>query len=258
MIDRHVGRGPALVSASILLVLGSGYQNLFSAFQMGFVGAAALALWGLLQIRDRPIIAATLLSLGVLAQGTALFLIPSAAYYGRSRRALLACAAPIATYAAWYLLIGRTTMAVRGHPPNLANGIGYFVEGIAASTSALLGLGSVGLLVLVLAIPALYRPSGHDAARWTAAAVGVIALATEYGLLAMSRQGFDPPNDSHYVYFGAAFLLPVLASAWPGVPRWGRPAVILVVSVAALSNLLTLAYWSGAWAAEVASNSPVH
>jgi hypothetical protein len=243
LIDRHVGRGPALTAAAILLLLGSGYYNLFWAFQMGAIGSAAFAMWGLLVIRDRPGLGALLMSLGVATQGFAFFLVPAAALYGWRRRALAACSVPLLVYAAWYVVIGRSSMVAYGDLPTLAGWVGWMLGGVAASAAALTGLWGLGLLMLAGALVLVIRVPDRRAA-----AVGIAALLTEYAILGISRQGVNLPTSSTYLYFGAAFLLPVFASAWPAVPRRVRPAVGVLAGVALGVNFAVLAYWSSAWA----------
>lgn len=242
LIDRHVGRGPALAAAAILLLLGAGWNNLFWAFQMGAIGAVAMAMWALLVIRERPWLATMLLGLAMATTGYALFVVPAAVLYGWSRRALLAGVVPVALYGAWYFAIGRVSMVVYGDPPELL-GVGrWIVEGVAASAAALTGLGWIGLILLVVALGLLLRVPDRRAA-----AVGIPALLTEYTVLGLSRQGVNAPDASPYVYFGAAFLLPVFASAWPAVPRVARPAVALLAVVALAANVIAMVYWSGQW-----------
>lgn len=242
LIDRHVGRGPALASAAILLLLGNGYLNLFWAFQMGAVGSVAFAMWGLLVIRERPGLAAVLMSLGIATQGFAIFVVPAAALYGWNRRALAACGVPILVYAVWYLLIGRATMVVYGDPPTLAGWLGWLPGGVNASAAAVTGLRGVGLILLGLALLLVTRIVDRRAA-----VVGIAALLAEYAILGLGRQGVNTPEGVQYVYFGAAFLLPVFASAWLAVPRWGRPAAGLLAVLALAANVVTLIEWSSAW-----------
>lgn len=247
LIDRHVGRNPALIAAALLLFLGSGYLDLFWAFQMGFVGAVALGLWAVIVARDRPGLSGVLMALGILTQGTALFLVPAVALYGRSKRAWAAAAVPALIYATWYIAIGRATMNVRGDAPTVAGGVSYLVDGIARSTAALTGFPApVAVLLLVLADVALLL-AWRRRRDLSAAIVGMTSLLTMYGILAISRQGFDDPGDPHYVYLGAAFLLPLFATAWTVIPRAARPAVAVLAVVAIAVNALELVHHAAEW-----------
>ena len=73
VLDAHTssaygGALAAVAVAILLLVYGSGFENLFWAFQIGFVGSVALGLWALV-VADRPWLSALLLTLSIaLAQ----------------------------------------------------------------------------------------------------------------------------------------------------------------------------------------------
>jgi hypothetical protein len=238
IVDRHVGRGPALASAAVLLLLGSAGLNLLWAFQMGPMASGALAMWGIVVIRDRPGLAALLLGLGIATAGFALFFVPAAALYGWSRRALLASAVPVAVYGLWYLAIGQAS-AAQPAETSLALVVLWVAAGVMASAAALTGLGPLGALLLAMASPLLLCVRDRRLA-----AMGIVAIVTEYSILGLTRPGQNSPGGQQYLYFGAAFLALVLASAWPAVPRWGRPAVALLAGAALASNLLALIAWS--------------
>lgn len=245
LVDRRVGRGPALASAALVLFLGSGYDNLFWAFQMGYVGGAALALWGLLVIRTRPALACGLLLAGVLTQGTALVLFPAAVLYGRSRRAFLAVAIPAALYAVWFLTVGHP--AVRGDAPTFPDALAFLVGGVVQSAAGATGLGLAGMLVFAIALVFAARAPDRQAAM-----VGLVALVTEFVILGVGRQGFNAPNDPHYVYLGAAFLVPVFATAWAGMPKVVRPAAAVFAVYAIAWNMALVVQWGRDWPALIA------
>jgi hypothetical protein len=252
LIDRHVGRGPALVASAILLLLGSGYLNLLWAFQMGPVGSVALAMWGLVVIRERPGLAAVLMTLGISTAAFAIFLIPAAAIYGWSRRATVASLAPVFVFAVWYWILGRGSAVVYGDVPTLSGWVYWLVGGAAAAAEAVTGLGVIGIALLTGAVLLVARVRDRHAA-----AVGICGLLTEYAVLGLTRQGVNTPAGVQYIYFGAAFLLPVFASAWPAVPRWGRPAFGLLAAIALTANVVALFDWSRAWPHLMAINDPL-
>ena len=252
LIDRHVGRGPALVTAAVLLLLGNGYLNLFWAFQMGPVASVALAMWGLLSVRERPWLAATLMGLGVATAGFALFVVPAAVLHGWSRRALIAGVAATLVYVVWFVAIGHASMVAYGDSPTLVGWVGWLAGGVSASAAALTGLGLLGSVLLAGALVLLACVSDRRAA-----AVGLAALLTEYAILGFSRQGVNSASGAQYVYFGAAFLLPVFASAWPAVPRLGRPAVAALALTAFIANLMALSFWSIHWSGYMAASDPL-
>jgi hypothetical protein len=246
LVDRHVGRGPALVTAAILLVIGHASMNLYWAFQMGPIASGALALWGLIVIRQWPRLAAELMALGVATAGFALFVVPAAALYGWSRRALLAASVPVMLYATWYLLIGHRTMVEYGiptaaAPSTLAESLAWIPGGVSAAAATLTGLGPLGVVVLLAAALLLLRTPNR------LAAAGILALLTEYAILGVTRPGLAVPAGWQYVYFGAAFVALIFAAAWPAVPRWGRPLAVGLVGIALATNVLALFAWSSTW-----------
>jgi hypothetical protein len=251
LVDRHVGRGPALAAAAVLLVLGSAALNLFWAFQMGPIASGALALWGLVVIRERPGWAAVLMGLGVATGAFALFFVPAAALYGWSRRAVLASAVPVLIYGVWYVI----EQGAMAHPaPSLAalSPAEWITGGVVASAAALTGLGPLGVLVLLMALPLVLRVPDRRLA-----AVGVVALLTEYAVLGITRSGLNTPGGWQYIYFGAAFLVLVLAPAWPAVPRSARPAVITLALAAVALNVVALVAWSISWPGVMAATDPL-
>jgi hypothetical protein len=251
LVDRHVGRGPALAVAAVLLVLGSAALNLFWAFQMGPIASGAFAAWGLVVIREHPGRAVILMSLGVATGGFALFFIPAAALYGWSRRALLASAVPAVVYGAWYL-VERGAMVHYGPGIAIVPPIEWLPGGFVASIDALTGLGTLGVGLFVLALPLLLRVRDRRLA-----ALGILGLLTEYAILGLTRPGLNVPGGWQYVYFGAAFVALVFASAWPAIPRWGRPATVGLAGLAVALNLLALVTWSVAWPAVMAYSDPL-
>jgi hypothetical protein len=235
LVDRHSGRAPALVVAVVLLLLGTAAINLVWAFQMGPMASGALAMWGLVVVRQRPKLAALLMSLAVATQGFALFILPAAAVYGRSRTAMLAAAVPALVYGIWYLLIGRAAVVEHSAALTIEAIVEWVPGGFGASAAALTGLGPFGILALVAILPLLRRLRDPSLA-----IVGIVGLLTEYVILGLTRQGLNVPWGQQYLYFGVAFLALVFAAAWPVVPRWGRPVMAWLAVVAIVTNVFSL------------------
>jgi hypothetical protein len=238
LIDRHVGRGPALTAAAMLLFLGASYLNLAWAFQMGAMGSVALATWGLFFIRQRPALAAFLMGTGAATSGFALAVVPAAALYGWSRRATLACAVPVLAYAGWFLL-AHVSPDARADSPTLASWWTWVWQGVVYSSNALVNMGSLSPLILGLAGVLVLRSPDRSAA-----AAGIAAVLTLYAMAGLTRGGMNGPAGMQYVYVGAAFLIPVFASTWLVVPRWGRPAVCLLVMLSFAESFSTLLAYS--------------
>ena len=235
LVSRHAGRWPAAGAAAVMLVLGSGYTNLFWAFQIGFVGATALGLWALVALPERPRLATLLLIAAVATQGVGLFFIAAAGVYlivaGRVR-SIGWLAVPAATYGAWALLL-RSSIDVRGQI-DVVGMPRFAARGVIAAAAGTMGIPTVGAAVAAAALVAS-RPTAWKSPLVVGCAAGLLA---EFALIGLVRQGFGAPNAPHYIYVGAAFLLPIaatlLASArlrWVGV-------VLLVIAFSANLNLL--------------------
>ena len=251
-VDRHVGRTPALVVAAILVLLGNAGLNIVWAFQMGPNAAAALAMWAILLIRQRPGWSAVLFSVGVLTGGFTLFFVPAAVLYGWSRKAFLAASTPVMVYGIWFVLIGRDAIVHHDNASSIPVVFHWLTDGIAASASAVTGLGPFGFLLLVAAMPLLLRhPDPH------AAMVGPVGLLTEYVILGLRRDGLNVPAGWQYVYFGATFALITFAMAWLALPRWGRPVAATVAVVAVISNVVALVILSYTWPVVMAARDPL-
>lgn len=229
------GPWPALAIGIVVLVFGSGFENLYWAFQIGFVGSLALGLGAVLAFDHVPLsgrrvgIGIALLTLAVATSGIGLI---ACVVVGvellldpRRRRAVPWLAVPALAYGAWYLSIGRA--AIEAHeglfrlggiadlPPILATGFG-------AAVGAIVGVGSgpgrvVVVLVLVLAVGyVLWRRRIWISPRAVAA---VSAVAVLYGLIAMARSyvGPEAADYTRYTYV-SAILLAVGATAQIGRP----------------------------------------
>ena len=238
LVRRTSGSWPALGVGVVFLFFGSGFENLYWAFQIGFVGALAAGLGAIVAFDTRPLksrraaIGAGLLvgSLATqggpgliccLAVGLELLLDPS------RRRMVLWLAIPAAVYAAWYLLIGR--VGIESHqglfslgglddiPPVVATGL-------ATTAGALVGVGTAygGLVVLGAAIVAIAwavrRRLLHLAPRAVAC---LTAAASLYALIALARSfaGPDVALYTRYTYISAALVIVGIAA------QVGRPTL---------------------------------
>ena len=235
VVRQQTGRWPAAGAAAVMLVLGTGYLNLFWAFQIGFVGATALGLWALACLPGRPRLAALLLVAAVATQGVGLFFVAAAGAYllaaGRIR-AIGWLVIPAATYAVWALLY-RSSIDVRGHV-DLAGVPKFAAKGLIASAAATIGVGTVGAAVAAGLI-VVSRPRAWRSPLVIGCAAGILA---EFALIGAVRQDFGAPNAPHYLYVGAAFLLPIAATLLGSARlRWVGP---ILFAVAFSANLFLL------------------
>jgi hypothetical protein len=231
--------GYALGAAVLLLFLGSGYENQFWAFQIGFVGATGLGVWALVATtNDRPALAACLLTASAACSLTGLAFIPAAAVLNERRRDALWLALPILTFLAWYLAFGRQVVGVH-RDPFTAEAIALVPGFVAGSIHSTLGrmsgfgptLTQVVLVALgITAAVALWR-GWRPSRLLVAGVVGLVALFAIIGLGRAHIPGYAP----RYVTTAAPFVFAAFA---PLFALRGRAPLALagIVFVVALSS----------------------
>ena len=258
VVRRRAGSLLAIAAAAVTLFLGSGFENLFWAMQIGFVGAIALGLAALLLVTTaappttgRLVVAAVLLLVGVMTSGFGLFmlaLVALAMLLTPGRRRAVAVVLPAAVvYLAWYLTLGRGGLATHQNPfdPAAISAVpGFVVNGLGMAFGSAVGVGptigvAVAMVVGLAIVIALAR--GHDA--WFAAAC-FGAIVAQYGVLGLVRaQLFDTAaNYSRYAYLGAIIALlcltALVAPAWRAAGergRWRTMRLAVLLPVLALS-----------------------
>jgi hypothetical protein len=224
LMRRVVPLEGALAAAVLMLFLGTGFDNLVWAFQVGFVGAAALGVWAMASA-DRPALAALLLTAALWTQGDGLFyLAPTAVLLGRRWWVV---AFPIATYAVWYATVGHGAVTTSGPFLEYALRLTGSVFGGVSGVGWLVGLAVGALIVVGLAIR---RPSRFVLA-------GVIGLASQVAILSISRAHFGPEQAEapRYIYVAAPFVFLMLSGI-----RLPRPVWAGVFAVALALNILAL------------------
>jgi hypothetical protein len=249
LIRRRAGWIVATLACIPLLFLGSGSENLFWAFQTGFIGSVAFGLWGLVALersgRASAVAAAILLLLSLMSQGTGLFFLVAA--FGRTlldpaiRPRTAAVIPPAIAYAVWYVAFGRNGVA--GSEP--IAGVGTVLEFVArgigfAAVGQFTGLGALprgGLLGLVafgaasvatgVAVLRSHRPPALAAGSLLA----VVAMYTIIGLVRAELPS-DFATRSRYVYVAAFFLVLAVADWLPLLRDWteDRPGARLLVN----------------------------
>jgi hypothetical protein len=236
LLGRHLPPAGAIAATTVFLFLGSGFDNLLWAFQMGFVGSVALGLWALVSA-DRPWSAAILLTLAIAMSSVGLFFVVPVAIVIRRRTWLLL---PIGIYLAWLLIIGRDSIPIPAVGPYLA----YALTGLGAGFAGVSGLGlgvvegigaAVGLVGLVIVIIVIAIRAGRGARPAPIVLAGLAGLIGEYAILALGRAQFGAEQAlvSRYIYAAAPFILMLL----PGLPRIPRSVWIVVFAIALVANL---------------------
>ncbi|MFI5283091.1 MAG: hypothetical protein ACHQ0J_08175 [Candidatus Dormibacterales bacterium] len=273
LIRRRSGDLPAFAAALTLLVLGGGGKNIVWAFQLGFVGSVAFGLLSLLLLegdppfprRVFPAAAALLASLMcsgvglafVVAAGVALLFDP------RRRRFLPAVFVPIALFGVWFLVYGAQFPGSPGtcpacppsgfqadvHRPSL--GLSYFETmarfiglGLATSAGAIFAspAAGVGILPILAIFVGWYWYRQRRVQSWQLGLIaGAIAWFTLVGL-GRAWLGIQAATDTHYVYVGAVFLLPLIADAARKLPwaKWWRPVFAVAFAIGIFANAVQL------------------
>ena len=248
----------AVAITVVVLLFGSGFENLFWAMQIGFIGAIALGFGALLLLDEEPspraVVGATaLLTAAIMTSGFGLFVL---ALVGldllvdpRRRRLVLATFVPAGIWLGWYLALGRAGVAAHGDPFSasaLANVPSFVIAGLGSAVGGATGVGDVaGVVVgLVLVVVVAWRAmrEGSPGARRALAFVG--AIAAMYVLLGLVRSaiGVEAQYYTRYTYLSGMFALIALANLvgrrpMPAAPRPRLVATAVIGAAVALSLL---------------------
>ena len=244
LMRRRVGPFVATLLALPLLLLGAGAENLFWAFQTGFVGSVAFGVWALVFI-ERPgrrgaMVASALLIGSLMSSGIGLFFLATAAgrtLFDRSYRSrALAVIPPLVAYLAWHFLAGRDALGTTGELAGpfsvlrfALRGTGYAVEAMAGVVRLPTG-GVLGLVVFAClgAIAVRRMVRGHPQGLAVGALVGVVSMYVGIGV-ARADLAVDYARSSRYVYV-AAFLARALRCGSAAVTRAGGDVPTLETS----------------------------
>jgi hypothetical protein len=230
----RVGPFMATLIAVPLLLLGSGSENLFWAFQTGFVGSVMFGVWALFFIerpdRRAPIIASGLLVASLASSGIGLFFLVAAIARtlvdGSLRWRVLAVAPPATLYLLWYALLGREAVGTTHPLVADLSALRFAVRGITFSTKAFFGLNLLpeaylwGLLLFIgLAAVTGIRIIRRSRVPPSLALACLLGIASMYTLIALVRAHLDQDFSltSRYVYVAAFFLALAVADL---LPRW--------------------------------------
>jgi hypothetical protein len=217
LVRRMSGALVALGASAIFLFLGSGDQNLFWAFQIGFVCSAAAGLGAFAALaHGRPRTAMVLLLVAIASSSMGLPFVAAAAAMllaesGR-RRQLVWLVPVVIVFLVWLVLIGSSGVA--GHDANfapeaLARLPVFTAFGVLDSIDGAFGLAPpIGALLGVLTIVwALIQARARSLdVRAIAAAAGLVVLFVLIGL-GRGQFGVEQASRSRYLYFGVAFVL---------------------------------------------------
>jgi hypothetical protein len=250
--------------SSMLLVFGSGWENIAFAIQITY-NLSLLCFLGhlLLADHDGPVgwrdgVGLLVGFVGITSSGFGPFFIVGIGLVLAARRRWLACAfavTPLLVFFVWWWSAWGSDVAAESRPSLPTQVPLFVVRGIESTFAGIAGIPSfTGLAVLatVVALVLNLRGSlGHD--RWLPGALTLTTLVMLAGI-GLQRAGFglEIASSSRYVYMSAVLLLPAVGLMYDeAIRRLGEPAgwairVVLVAS--AVLNASSLHSRSSEWA----------
>jgi hypothetical protein len=252
-IRRSSGPLAAIAVAILLLLYGSGFENLYWGFQTGFVGATAAGIAALLALDRRDEwgrwSVAILLTLGLATAGIALAFCVAVAVESvvarRLRTMLLPLAIPAMIYAGWFVTFGRfgvrtgtgiTVSALIDVPIAI-------ITGFTNAAGAITGLGpTLGIVPVVgiatWALVRLWRDRGLPP-RFVGCVAGIVVL---YGLIGLTRfHDFNGIVDyTRYTYVSGILLL-IAVGALAGPIRMPEERTRRLLTMVPLGGLVAAA-----------------
>jgi hypothetical protein len=202
----------------LILFLGSGGENQSWAFQVSFIGAVALGLFGLLVsdhdggLRLRDVGGVLLVIASLTFSGTALTVLAvvvANALWNR-RWAVLAAYGllPGAMYGAWHLVWGRQAVRM---PLDLPAVPAYMVTGLDAAIEGLTQLPDVtGPLIVLVAVGCVWRARAGRLNGLAVVCAGGAVLFYLVNGISRSSLGADQALAHRYITIAAGLLLPAV------------------------------------------------
>ena len=247
LVRRRLGPWRALVPTTLLLFMGTAFQDLLWPFQTGYFTSVAggLAALALVERRDArgDTWASVLLVWSLTGSGVGLAFLVSCAVMliaqGGPRQRAWVVAVPAGLFALWYIGWGSTEPVTSDA---LLAAPQYVAEAAAGATAGIVGLSAAWGPALAIAALALIvsawqrRHGGSPTPLLLAAAAGAV---TFWGLAAITRGTNPDPTASRYIYVGAVFILLCAAEAGVGSTRsaWLLAFGGVLVAGALIANL---------------------
>ena len=231
VVRREASPAWALGAMAVVLMLGSGGDDILWAFQSGTIGAVAAGMAAVVVAPRRPAVAAILLTIAMLTSGGWLaFLIGTAVHLVLTRpRGLVWLALPVGLYLVWYVLFATSAIS-----PGLHGLVEYVLTGLYASAAG--ALGSTALVVGEVALLALMLALGRA---WSVPPVVLALLASGVAFfviagLVRAQLGAEQATAPRYVYVVAPALIIAGAILLARIPRPIGTVVGAAVLVVAL------------------------
>jgi hypothetical protein len=222
LVRRRTGSLGGLAAGTLVLFLGSGFENLYWAFQIGFVGAMAAGLAAVslltpnLSLR-RTLAISVLLLIAVATQGIGLLFLVVVAVelglQGRVREAIAAQLLPAIAYIAWFVFVGHEGVGVYRNPflvDSVLQVPEFVLRGFGDAFGAITGIGptiGIGVAGAVLLVAGTMAARGQPPPPrfWAVCA----AIAAEYVLIGLTRAGLTPGQVEYtrYTYVSSTLAL---------------------------------------------------
>lgn len=248
VVRRKAGDLLGIAAAGLVLVNAHGSENIFWAFQTGFVGSILFGLLAIYLLLDpprhwwRPAAASGALVASLACSGVGIFFLPVVAVdllLDRARRRLLwVLGAPVVAYGVWFLAFGRSSASVHRSPfgPDVLRELATYVPvGVGRGLAGMLSLGPEFSMIALAGGAAAFalllarvRPLPGLA---IGAALGLIAQYTVTGMV-RAQFGDQQAMSSRYVYIATVLGLLIFTTVFAQLPFTGlwRPATALVLA----------------------------
>ena len=253
LLRRTSGPWLAALAALLTLLFGSGFENLFWAFQLAFVACTAFALAALILLDAAPtapravlvavVVVAALMSSG-LGLPVLVIVTVELLLRPRWRRHLWIAVVGAAIYAVWFAAIGRVNVGSQGNPftvQALLNIPATIVDGFGAAVGGVFGVGpQLGPIVAVALLAFVVWRARQRAVspRVIAIAAGLVLLYAIVGLARTEHPGGGAPR---LVYFAGPLIIVALGEL-VGRPRLPQTRRARRVAAAAAAPLVALTF----------------
>jgi hypothetical protein len=227
----------ATLLAASFLVYGPGAENLYWAWQMGFLGAVFCGLAAVLlgtaanpsRRRDALTVLALVAGLMCSGIGVTMVLVTGLAVWSRRgwRPAALLVALPVLAFIAWYAAAGHAVSRTYVRP-GLAPTAEFVGEGLAATAELGYDFPLVGAALVLAAVAwaAWHLPRQRHRFPFAIAGIlGVLALFTQISLGRL-QYGPEAATQGRYVYVAAVLLVPAAGLAIHWISLRGRGGLL--------------------------------
>ena len=238
VVRREAGTGWALAAMAVMLMLGSGGDDILWAFQSGTIGAVAAGMAAIVVAPRRPAVAAILLTIAMATSGASLaFFLGTALHLAITRpRALAWLLVPLGLYGLWYVVFAEGSAS-----PGLGGVVEYILTGLEASAAG--ALGTTSLVVGAIALLALAFGLGWIR-RVPPVVLSLLASGVAFFFIAgLVRAGLGPEQATapRYVYIVAPSIIIAGAVLLARIPRPAGTVIgAAVFAVALVGNTLLL------------------